>query len=158
MPSKLELLYPVNSILMKIKLILFLLMTFISIEACVTNKTMVQKSDNPKTEKMNKLLAYKDANNNTWEINSETISYNAISNSQSSSGLYNGGKDRDFKINKEQYSSLQNLAKAALADSTAHLDKRLMGSVLLVFEDNNLIIAMNSKVQKELEAFFKLLK
>jgi hypothetical protein len=143
---------------MKIKLILFLLMAFISIEACVTKNAIVQKSDSSIKEKMNKLIAYKDANNNTWEIDPETIRYKAISSSQSSSGLYNGGKDRDFKINKEQYSSLQNLAKKALADSTAHIDKRLMGTVFLVFEDNNLIIAMNSEVQKELEAFFKLLK
>ena len=133
-------------------------MAFISIEACVTKNAIVQKSDSSIKEKMNKLIAYKDANNNTWEIDPETIRYRAISNSQSSSGLYNGGKDRDFKINKEQYSSLQNLAKKALADRTAHIDKRLMGTVFLVFEDNNLIIAMNSEVQKELEAFFKLLK
>ncbi len=133
-------------------------MAFISTEACVTKNAIVQKSDSSIKEKMNKLIAYKDTNNNTWEIDSETIRYKAISSSQSSSGLYNGGKDRDFKINKEQYSSLQNLAKKALADRTAHIDKRLMGTVFLVFEENNLIIAMNSEVQKELEAFFKLLK
>jgi hypothetical protein len=146
---------------MKIKLIFFNLIALSFMTACLSKNTVtkLQKVDSSTiTNNMHTLISYKDGNNNLWEIDSETIRYKAVSNSQSSSGLYKGGKDRDFKINKEQYSSLQNLAKAALADSTAHLDKRLMGSVLLVFEDNNLIIAMNSKVQKELEAFFKLLK
>ena len=141
---------------MKSKSLFFLLFTVVMMLACSPKSSAVLKKDTPeKNTKMNKLVSYNDGNNNVWEIDYSAINYKPVTKQESSSGLYSGGKNRNIVISPEQYSELQELAQAALEDKTAQLDKRQMGSALLVFEDGQLILGMDSKVKNSIEAFLR---
>ena len=104
---------------------------------------------------MNKLISYIDGNNNVWEIDYSAIHYKPVTKQESSSGEYSGGKNRNIVISPEQYSELQRLAQTALEDKTAQLDKRQMGSALLIYEEGQLILGMDSKVKNSIEAFLR---
>lgn len=126
------------------------------IQSCSPKAGSVLKNDElVKNIKMNKLIAYKDGNNNIWEIKNSEIQYKPVSRNESSSGEYSGGKNRNITISPEQYAELQQLAQRAFEDKTAQLDKRAMGSALLIFEEGQLILKMNAQTKNDLDNFFK---
>lgn len=141
---------------MKFNSFLFLLSAAVMMLACSPRSSAVLKKDTPeKNTKMNKLISYIDGNNNVWEIDNSAIQYKPVNKQESSSGLYSGGKNRNIVISPEQYSELQELAQAALNDKSAHIGKRQMGSALLIFEEGQFILGMDSKVKNSIEAFLR---
>ncbi len=141
---------------MKFNSFLFLLSAAVMMLACSPRSAAVLKKDTPeKNTKMNKLISYIDGNNNVWEIDYSAIHYKPVTKQESSSGLFSGGKNRNIVISPEQYSELQRLAQAALEDKTAQLDKRQMGSALLIYEEGQLILGMDSKVKNSIEGFLR---
>lgn len=141
---------------MKTKSLFVLLCTFVLSLACSPKSTMILKNDTPlNNQEMSILTFYKDGNNNTWEIKESSVVYIPVSENESSSGEYSGGKRRNISINSEKFSKIQALAQAAIADSSSHLTIRKMGSAQLLFTDKKIILDMNSKSKGDIELFLK---
>jgi len=74
---------------MQSKFLFILFCSLVMMLACSPKTAVVMKKDSPeKNVKMNKLSAYKDGNNNVWEIEYAAIHYKPVARSESSSGVY----------------------------------------------------------------------
>lgn len=75
---------------------------------------------------------YHDGSNNVWSIGPQKIVYYPISPAMSSSGIYSGGEPFEKVISVAQFTEIEALLKAGLANKTIHEASRLKGSGMII--------------------------
>jgi len=97
-------------------------------------------------------ITYHDKNNNAYKINGALLEYNAIKAIESSSGVYDGGKDQYITLYENDLIRLNKIISAIKGSTT---NKRSMGSSSLKIDGSKYFLAYNSKPQKDLEAILR---
>lgn len=80
----------------------------------------------------NMVYRYHDGSNNVWTIGPQKIVYQPVTPAMSSSGTYSGGEPFEKTISVAQFTEIEALLKAAIANKTIHEDSRLKGSGMIV--------------------------
>lgn len=101
---------------------------------------------------------YIDGNNNTYYITPTSLDYRPITKERSSSGTYDGGEPVKKEIDEAQYAAIHTAINAAIENTDAHIDKRLMGSASIRVEGKTYKIAYRSKEKAEIERVLKEVK
>ena len=96
---------------------------------------------------------YLDQNNNSYSITPTQIKYNPIAEKNSSSGVYNGGKNAVVPITKEQFNNIAQLAEELLQNKNYHANKREMLTAVLSVELYSLVIKKILKKSKNRTEF-----
>ncbi len=100
-------------------------------------------------------FVYIDGNNNKYEITETSIKYTAVKKKDSSSGEYDGGKDKSITIGEKQWGRLKVMLANLEKDTANHLKNREMGCGTLEKEGTTFYINMNSLTKKSLEDYLK---
>ena len=97
---------------------------------------------------------YTDQNNNQYLITETTFNYIPITEKESSSGTYNGGKSISKPITSENFNELLQLAEALVATSPKDVKREMMTSVLSVSRNgtSERVTLRKSIKRNELEA------
>ncbi len=75
---------------------------------------------------------YHDGANNVWSIGPQKVVYQPVTPAMSSSGIYSGGKPFEQVISVAQFTEIEALLKAGLANKSIHEDSRLKGSGMII--------------------------
>lgn len=102
-------------------------------------------------------IVYIDGSNNKYTITNDKIDFVAIKKEQSSSGIYNGGKNTNKRIKPKQFAKISSLMLSIENDSINHVADRLMGCGTLYKVDSKtpIYIAMNSISKNNFESYLK---
>ncbi|MBK7130209.1 MAG: hypothetical protein IPH66_12725 [Crocinitomicaceae bacterium] len=98
---------------------------------------------------------YVDGNNNEFIIRTDSLIYNPIKPSESSSGEYSGGEPKSTSINEPEFDFISTLIKSIIKDKKNQLDTRLMGCGTLVIGKKSLFVDSNSSLKIELENYLR---
>ncbi len=117
--------------------------------ACQNEKDAPAKMDG-------RLYTYADGSGNIYSLTANRIKYDPVTVVNSSSGTYSGGDPVDKKIDKQSYIKLKGLLDNAIADTGAHIEKRLKGSGKIVVSGGNqkrvkCILDLNNESKQEIE-------
>ena len=80
----------------------------------------------------NMLYRYHDGANNVWSIGPQKIVYHPVTPAMSSTGTYSGGEPFEKTISAAQFTEIEALLKAGVANKSIHEDSRLKGSGMIV--------------------------
>jgi len=112
-----------------------------------------------KDEKLKMNYTYVDQNNNRYSINQLTIDYRPIKASESSSGTYDGGEEKNVSITEEEYSEIISIAEYFLSNKELVNQKREMLTAILFTKDQNenkrKVILRSSEKRTQLEKLLK---
>jgi len=75
---------------------------------------------------------YHDGSNNGWSIGPQKVVYQPVTPAMSSSGIYSGGEPFEKVISVAQFTEIEALIKAGLANKSIHEDSRLKGSGMII--------------------------
>ena len=75
---------------------------------------------------------YHDGSGNVWSIGPQKIVYQPVSPAMSSSGTYSGGEPFEKAISVAQFTEIEALLKAGVANKAIHEDSRLKGSGMII--------------------------
>ena len=110
------------------------------------------------------ILRYGDMNGNYYKIDKEIFKYDPITEAESSSGTYNGGDPKNFKIAAADYQLLFEVFNETFQNTSCHTSMRAKGSGRLKMYDEesqeykSCLIRYNSFCQKKLEGLLKEMK
>lgn len=102
------------------------------------------------------MYTYIDGNNNVFSIAPESLSYEPISKEQSSSGEYDGGEPKMVKITNEQFTKIEGIIDAILADKSIHEKNREMGFGTIIVGKKTIYINRNADKKTALETELKM--
>lgn len=80
----------------------------------------------------NVVYRYHDGANNVWSIGPKKIVYHPVTPAMSSTGTYSGGEPFEKTISETQFSEIEALLNAGVANKTIHENSRLKGSGMIV--------------------------
>lgn len=99
---------------------------------------------------------YADGSGNTYVLKEDILSYNPVKPEMSSSGIYDGGEPVHYTLSPEEKEALLKAARAALRETSSHIDNRLMGSgqltLLSANKETTVILSAESTAKNDLEA------
>ena len=103
---------------------------------------------------------YIDGNNNIYHISPKLLEYQPITPDQSSSGIYSGGHAVKKHLNNEDYQLLINAVQTALNNHAIHIEQRLMGSAMIVYNNKKTTVLLkhDAKETQALDLFLKTLR
>ena len=101
-----------------------------------------------------KSIRYVDFNNNTYSITSRSIHYQPMKKEFSSSGFYDGGKEKELPLVETVFNQIMELTQAIIDNKSSHRDKRQMLTAMIYTDSKRLIIA-RSTTQSELQKYLK---
>ena len=99
-------------------------------------------------------LVYSDQNNNVYVVTSDMLSYDPISENESSSGVYSGGEAFKVALDASEYDEIIELANRIANDPEGKSNKReMLTSVLTLVEDQkeSAFILRKSALRSQLE-------
>jgi hypothetical protein len=112
----------------------------------------------------NVLYRYHDGANNVWSIGNQKIVYQPVTPAMSSSGIYSGGEPFEKVISETQFTEIEALLKAGVANKTIHENSRLKGSGMIVelltdaLAGGTYLLPMRSAEKEAIESWLKQLK
>jgi hypothetical protein len=78
------------------------------------------------------MYQYHDGANNVWSIGHQKVVYQPVPPAISSSGIYSGGIPFATVISTVQFTEIEALVKAGIANTASHEDARLKGSGMII--------------------------
>ena len=81
-------------------------------------------------------IIYTDQNNNVYTVFADELSYDPISESESSSGVYSGGDPAKVAIETSEYEEILQIAEQIANDSEGKSEVREMRTSVLTLVDN----------------------
>jgi len=99
---------------------------------------------------------YIDTNGNLYKISPDSLVYEPMAPSMSSSGMYDGGEPQTRELSNTQFSTLSQWMESALLDETHHLPQRVKPSIIIRRIDKTgkkweAILSFQAPLRKELE-------
>jgi hypothetical protein len=105
------------------------------------------------------IYRYADGSGNIYIINKTMIEYVPVKPSFSSSGIYDGGEHSKKKLSTQEYDSITGLLDKAAANTSVHIETRLMGSGYIKITKHNstrtVILKPDSEEQHAIEKALK---
>lgn len=98
---------------------------------------------------------YVDGNNNKYEISETSVKYTAVKKKDSSSGEYDGGKDKTTVISDKQWGRIKVMLANLEKDTANHLTSRQMGCGTLEKSGSVFYINAKSMTKKSLEEYLQ---
>ena len=99
-------------------------------------------------------IKYIDLNNNVYSVTSTLICYQPMKMEMSSSGLYEGGEEKELPLAEMVFNKIIELVQAIIEDTTIHRTQRRMLTAMLYVDGERWIIARSS-IQSDLQTFLK---
>lgn len=112
----------------------------------------------------NVLYRYHDGANNVWSIGPQKIVYQPVTPAMSSTGTYSGGEPFEKAISETQFTEIEALLKAGVANKSIHEASRLKGSGMIVelltdaLAGDTYLLPMRSAEKAAIESWLKRLK
>lgn len=107
----------------------------------------------------NMIYYYYDGSGNQYKIENQTIEYIPKLPSESSSGIYDGGKPFKRTLTKEEWLKLEELFEQALLKSEYHTNKRAMMTGMIQIqkkqENKTCILLPNAVTKTNIELFLQ---
>lgn len=103
-------------------------------------------------------IVYSDQNNNVYVVTSDALSYDPITEIESSSGTYSGGEPYKVSLEVSEYDEIVKLARQIASDPEGKSDKReMLTSVLTLVDDKkeSAFILRRSEDRSQLEAMLQ---
>jgi hypothetical protein len=103
-------------------------------------------------------LVYSDQNNNVYVVSSDALSYDPITERESSSGVYSGGEAFRVSLEPSEYEEIINLAQKIANNPEGKSNKReMLTSVLTLVDDRkeSAFILRRSEMRTELESLLQ---
>lgn len=103
-------------------------------------------------------LLYSDQNNNVYVVTSSELSYDPVTELESSSGTYSGGEPYKVSIKASEYEEIVRLAREIAGSPEGKSDKReMLTSVLTLVDDQkeSAFILKRSEIRTKLETMLK---
>lgn len=112
----------------------------------------------------NVVYRYHDGSNNVWSIGPQKIVYTPVTPAMSSTGTYSGGEPFEKAISETQFTEIEALLKAGVANKSIHEDSRLKGSGMIVelltdaLVGGTYLLPMRSEEKSAIESWLAQLK
>ncbi len=112
-----------------------------------------------KDEKLKMNYTYLDQNNNRYYISQLNIDYHPIKASKSSSGVYDGGEEKEVSISEESYAEIVSLAEQFLSNKNhENINREMLTAILYSkdqYENKRSVILKSSEKRIQFENLLK---
>jgi hypothetical protein len=106
------------------------------------------------------VYSYFDGSGNNYVIDKNTIKYIPVKMSESSSGMYSGGKEKQSTVSESESSQIADMFNSISNNKSIQIEDRIMTSGLITIGNKNkssVIIFKDTQTQEALENKLKLI-